>query len=350
MNLLIHIHATISAAEETHIIKCPVFLYQWHGTRDDIDVIADSQLTETVTDLFRILSHFTNTLRFTHVIKLRHQRSIKVFWEKDKITLIVRHGIHKELHLFKEIIHRSIRTHLPLNQSDTHRRFLIYKTIRWWLVIDIIPLQQCGAVFTLLITWQIIADDTTDVEIIAQLEREYRVVDFTGAHLLDILLRTHLIRILMIVRNTTTKHDCLQIQLFAQFLAILVHTACQSQATVIRVDKHLNTIENITIRIMCIESLVTSHLRISMITLHHIIINDDRQGTSYNLIIHDDDNLTFRKYSNEFLDLLACPEHVRISVDTLERFSELVIILHVEISQAHLFDFTNGFHNTTFYL
>jgi hypothetical protein len=41
--------------------------------------------------------------------------------------------------------------------------------------------------FTLLITWQIIADDTTDVEIIAQLEREYRVVDFTGAHLLDIL-------------------------------------------------------------------------------------------------------------------------------------------------------------------
>ncbi len=38
--LLVHIYATISATEETHVIEC-VVLQIWHTARDDIDVVTD---------------------------------------------------------------------------------------------------------------------------------------------------------------------------------------------------------------------------------------------------------------------------------------------------------------------
>ena len=309
VNLLVHIHATISTAKETDIVE-GIALEIRHTTGDDIDVVADGKFTESVTDLIGILSHHADALCLTQIVESRHQWRIEILWEEDEIALIVAHGIHEELYLLKKVVHRSVWTHLPLYQTDSHGWLSIYIGIRRWLIVDVIPLQEGCAVFALLITRKIVADDTANVEVVGKLEGKNRVIDFTVSYVLDVLLRAHLVGILMIVWNTTTKHDRLQVELLAEFLAILIHTASQSEATIIRVDKYLNTIKDVSIRIVGIEGFITCHLSIGMVAFHHIIVDDDRERTAHNLIIHDDNHLSLRKDSNEFLNLFFCPEYI----------------------------------------
>ena len=114
----------------------------------------------------------------------------------------------------------------------------------------------------------------------------------------------------MIVWYTTAKHDSLQVELLAEFLTILIHTASQAQTTIIRVDKYLDAVKNVSIRIVGIEGFITRNLSIGMITLHHIIVNDDRERTAHNLIINDNNHLTLREDSNEFLNLFFCPKYI----------------------------------------
>ena len=208
MNLLVHIHATISTAEEAHIIE-GIVLEIRHTTRDDIDVVTDGQLAETVTDFFGILRHLSDALRLTQIIETSHQRRIEILWEEDKIALVIAHRINEELNLFEEVIHRSVWAHLPLYQSDSYGWLAVYIRIRRWLIIDVIPLQEGGAVFALLIARKIVADYAAHVEIIGKLEGKNRIIDFTVSYMLNILLRAHLIGILVIVWYTTAKHDSL---------------------------------------------------------------------------------------------------------------------------------------------
>ena len=107
MNLLVHVYATISAAEEAHIIE-GIVLEIRHTTRDDIDVVTDGQLAETVTDFFGILRHLSDALRLTQIIETSHQRRIEILREEDKIALVIAHRINEELNLFEEVIHRSV--------------------------------------------------------------------------------------------------------------------------------------------------------------------------------------------------------------------------------------------------
>ena len=126
MNLLVHIHATISAAEEAHIIE-GIVLEIRHTTRDDVDVVTDGQLTESVTDFISILSHHADALCLTQIVESRHQWRIEILWKEDEIALIVAHGIHEELYLLKKVVHRSVWTHLPLYHADSHGWHSIYK-------------------------------------------------------------------------------------------------------------------------------------------------------------------------------------------------------------------------------
>ena len=165
VNLLVHIHATISTAKETDIVE-GIILEIRHTTRDDIDVVADGKFAESVTNLIGILSHHADALCLTQIVEASHQRCIEILWEEDEIALIVAHGIHEELYLLKEVVHRSVWTHLPLYQSDSHGWLSIYIGIRRWLIVDVIPLQEGGAVFAFLITRKIVADDTANVEVV----------------------------------------------------------------------------------------------------------------------------------------------------------------------------------------
>ena len=309
MNLLVHVYATISTAKEAHIIE-GIVLEIRHTTRDDIDVVTDGQLAETVTDFFGILRHFSDALRLTQVVETSHQRRIEILREENEIALVITHRINEELNLFEEVIHRSVWAHLPLYQADSYGWLAVYIRIRRWLIIDVIPLQEGGAVFALLIARKIVADYAAHVEIIGKLEGKNRVIDFTVSYMLDILLRAHLIGILVIVWYTTAKHDSLQVELLAEFLAILIHTASQAQTTIIRVDKYLDAVKNVSLRIVGIEGFITRNLSIGMITLHHIIVNDNRERTAHNLIINDNNHLSLREDSNEFLNLFFCPEYI----------------------------------------
>ena len=71
-----------------------------------------------------------------------------------------------------------IGTHLPLHQSDAHSGLLVHIGVRGRLIVDVVPLQKSGAVLRLLVVGQIIADNTTHVEIVGELEGEHRVIDF----------------------------------------------------------------------------------------------------------------------------------------------------------------------------
>lgn len=108
----------------------------------------------------------------------------------------------------------------------------------------------------LLVIGQIIADDTAHMEVVRQLEIEYRVVDLTRPHLFYILLRPHLIGILMIVWYASAEHYRFEVQFLTQLLTVDIHSAAQAQSSVVGMNKHLNAIENVSFRIMCVERLV----------------------------------------------------------------------------------------------
>ena len=99
----------------------------------------------------------------------------------------------------------------------------------------------------------------------------------------------------MIIRNTTTEHDSFQIQCFAKFLAIFIHTTSQAQTAVSRMNKYLNTVQDVSFRIMSIECFLTRNLCIRMVVLYLVIVNDNRKSTTYDLVVNDCNNLPLRK-------------------------------------------------------
>ena len=149
----------------------------------------------------------------------------------------------------------------------------------------------------------------------------------------------------MIVRYASAKHDGLEVELFAELLAIFIHTARQSQSAIVGMYEHLNAIEYVAVGIVGVEGLVAGHLGISVVALDHVVVHNDGEGAAHNHVVNDDDHLAFRENRDEFLDLCPCPEHVGVSIDALERFGKLVIVLHVEVAQAYLVNFVCRFHN-----
>ena len=93
-----------------------------------------------------------------------------------------------------------------------------------------------------LVIRQIIAHHLAYVEVIGKLKGQYRIEYFFLLYFIYVLFRTNLIRIFIIVGNTSTEHNSFQIQSFAKLLAVFVHTACQAKSTVLGMNKDFNTI------------------------------------------------------------------------------------------------------------
>ena len=75
-------------------------------------------------------------------------------------------------------------------------------------------------------------------------------------------------------------------------------------------DKYLNTIKNIAVWLVGIEGFITCNLSIGMVAFHHIIVDNDGERTAHNLIVNDNNHLSFREDCNEFLNLFFCPEYI----------------------------------------
>ena len=162
----------------------------------------------------------------------------------------------------------------------------------------------------LLVVWQIVTHHLAHVEIVRQLERKHRVVNLLLPYLVDILARTQLIGIFMIVRYASAEHYSLQVERLAQVLAVLVHTAGKTQPPVCRMDEHLYAVEDVAVGIVGAESLVARYLRIRMVVLHQIIIDYYRERAAHYLVVDNSHYLPFREYVYQLLYLGACPEHV----------------------------------------
>lgn len=339
MNLLVHVHTSVASAQEAHVVEGAVVLDVRHAARDDVDVVADGKLTEPVAYLLGVLCHLSDALCLAHIVELSHQRGIEVFGEEDEVALIVAHRIDEEFHLLEEVVDGGIGAHLPLHETDAHGGLAVYIGVRRWLIVDVVPLQQGGAVFALLVAGQIVAYHTAHVEVVGQLEGEHGVVDLTTAHFLDVLLGAHLVGILVIVGYASAKHDGLEVELLAQLLAVFVHASGQSETTIVGVDEDLDAIEDVAVGIVGVEGFIACHLGIGVVALHHVVVDDDGEGAAHDLVVDDDDYLTFGKDGNELFDLRTCPENVRVGINALERFRQLVVILHVEVAQTYFFDF-----------
>ena len=195
-------------------------------------------------------------------------------------------------------------------QTDTHCSFRTYILLRRRLVINVIPLQETGVMLGFFIIREIVAHHFTYMEVVAQLKSKYRVINFFLSYFVDIFFRTYLVGILVVIGNASAEHDGFQVQRFADFLAVFVHTACQTQSAILRMDKDFDTIENITFRVMSIKSFLTRNLSIGMVILYIIIIYDNGECTSHYLFIHYRYNLSFRKDTNQFFYLFVCPEYI----------------------------------------
>ena len=81
-----------------------------------------------------------------------------------------------------------------------------------------------------------------------------------------------------------------------------------------------------------------------MVVLDHVVVDDDAQGTSHNLVVGDDDLLPLWEDVDELLDLGTRPEHVVVGIDTVKRAGKLVVVLHAQIAQLYLVDLSGGIH------
>ena len=161
-----------------------------------------------------------------------------------------------------------------------------------------------------LIVGKIVAHHLAYMEVVAQLERQHRVVYLLLLYLIYIFLRAQLVGILMIVGDAPAEHDSFQIQCFADFLAVFVHTACQAQSAVLRMDKHLDAVKDISFGIVRIESFLARNLGIGVVVLHIVVIHNNGECTPHYLFIDHCYNLPFGKDADEFLYLLVRPENI----------------------------------------
>ena len=343
--LLVHLVGAVAAAEEADVVQAAVLLDEGHAARDDVDVVADSQLDEALANLVGEGGQSTDGLRLARVVELRHEGRVEVFGEEHEVALVVGHGVHEELHLLEEVVQRLVRTHLPLHQADAHRGLGRDILLRGRLVVDVVPLEEAGVVAGLLVVGQVVAHHLAHVEVVGELEGQDGVVNLLLAHLVDVFLGAHLVGILVVVGDAAAEHDGLQVQFLAQFLAVFVHAAGQAQAPVVGVHEDLDAVKDVAFRIVRVEGFLAGHLGVGMVVLHLVIIHDDGEGATHDLFVHHGHDLPFGKDGDKFLDLLARPENVAsVGIYAGERLRQLVVVLHLQVAYLHFVDF-HFFHS-----
>ena len=63
MYLLVHLVGAVTTDQVSHVIQRPVLLQQRHATGDDIDIVTDGEVHESLTDLLGVLGQPTDALR-----------------------------------------------------------------------------------------------------------------------------------------------------------------------------------------------------------------------------------------------------------------------------------------------
>ena len=148
----------------------------------------------------------------------------------------------------------------------------------------------------------------------------------------------------MVVGNTATEHDGLQIEFLTELLAVFIHTAAQAKSPIVGMDKHLYPIEDIPIGVVGVEGFVARHLCVSMVAFHQVVVDNDTQRAAHDAVVGHDHHLPFGKYVDELFDLLMGPKHIAAAIDSLKRTGQLIIVCHAQVAQFYFVDLLVCFH------
>ena len=350
VDFLVHLVRAVAAAEEAHVVERAVFLQVRHTAGDDVDVIADGEVEEAVAHFLGVLSQAADRLRLAEVVVLRHQRRVEVFGEEDEVALVVRDGIDEELDLFEDVVQCFVGAHLPLHQADADGSLLVDIFLRGRLIVDVVPLEERRAVAGFLVVREVILHHAADVEVVGELEGEDRVVDFAAADLVDVFLRLHLVGILVVVLDATAEHDSLEVALFAQLLAVFIHTAGEPQAAVVGMDEDLDAVEDVALGVVGVEGLVAGNFRVSVVAFHQVIIDDDGKGTADDFVVHDRNDLSFGENRDELFNLLVRPEDILVCIDAGKGLGKLRVIFDLQVAHLYLVNLMHCIHAYMLYI
>ena len=81
-----------------------------------------------------------------------------------------------------------------------------------------------------------------------------------------------------------------------------------------------------------------------MVPLHHVVVDDDREGATDDFPVDDRDDLPFGEYLHELAYLFAGPENVLVRIDAGKGLGQLSVILHQEVADLNPVDFVRVGH------
>ena len=345
VQFLVHLVGTVATAQVADVVEKSVLFDEGHAAGDDVDVVADGQVDEPLAYLVGVLGQTADGLRLALVVEAGHEGGVEVFGEEHEVALVAAHRVDEELDLFEEVVERLVAAHPPLHESHPHGRLGRDILFGRLLVVDVVPLEQAGEMFRLLVVGQVVAHHLAHVEVVGELEEQYRVEYLALAHLVDVLFGAHVVGILVVVGQPAAEHDGLEVEFFAQLLAVFIHTAGEPQAAVVGVHEYLDAVEDVTLAGVGVEGFVAGHLSIGVVVFHIVVVDDDREGASHDFAIDHGHDLPFGEDADEFVYLFGGPEHVAaVGIDPGERAGQLVVVFALQITNLDFIDLF-GFHS-----
>src|SRR5210317_180269 len=116
----LHLPRTITTEEVGIIIEC-VHLKPGNAASNDINVVRDGKVLDGIDCLLGVTSEETNRFILIFLVTHTHQWCVEELREEYKVGGIISHRVNKILYLFKPLFEAFCRTHLPLNNADTHK-------------------------------------------------------------------------------------------------------------------------------------------------------------------------------------------------------------------------------------
>ena len=161
-----------------------------------------------------------------------------------------------------------VETHLPLNQPkagvilDADR--IACRIAARIFVINIVPFEQSRVFLAGLVALEIVFKNANGVKIVGKLKVQNRIVDFALTYLFDVFLSRYFVCIPVVVGYAASKQNALEVEFFAQFLAIVVQSAAQAQTSEFRLNKYIDAVQYIALGIVGIEAVIAGYLFVSV--------------------------------------------------------------------------------------
>lgn len=134
---------------------------------------------------------------------------------------------------------------------------------------------------------------------------------------------------LVVARYAPAKHYRLQVQLLAQLFTGIVKAAAQPQPPEVGVDKDLDAVEGIALRVVGIERIVAGDLFVRVRRLQVVGVDQDRQGYAYYLPVDLHHHLPLREAVDQPLYRTHTPETaLPLRVGCFHGVQQLLVIIH----------------------